>query len=268
MIRDRLRRFRNIERARPPGPEAAPVEAPERFQRVEGPGAPAGEPTVPESATDRFRPPRERPLEVAEPAADQQPFRRCARCEMDNARFAEACQNCGADLGTPEQEAFNERLWASRRQEAAEEARLLAERQAERERLAAEEQRARRQLAAEMARREAERVDGELGDAWGGDPWGRRRGRDQDPERPYDPDAPWGAPGRRGPLGLRLLRSIRNPALRIAVMVAAVALPLALIVAGGPGGRVRFAGMLILVVLFALVSPPGWRYRRRNWWGW
>lgn len=265
MIRDRLRRFRNIERARPPGPEAGPAEAPERFQRVERPSAPAAEPAVPESATDRFRPPRERPLEVAEPAEDQQPFRRCARCEMDNARFAEACQNCGADLGTPEQQAFNQRLWASRRQEAAEEARVLAQRAAERERLAEEERKARVALATEMARMEAGRIEGELDRASGRERWGRGWGRDPGP--PYHPDAPWGGPP-RPPLGLRWLRAIRNPLLRIAVVVAAVAAPVLLLVLGSRGGSARFAGMMILVVLLGLLSPPGWRTRRRRWWGW
>ncbi|HET6924043.1 MAG TPA: hypothetical protein VFI16_12925 [Anaeromyxobacteraceae bacterium] len=263
MIRDRLRRFRNIERARAPGPEAGPAEAPERFQRLEGPGAPAAEPAVPGSATDRFRPPRERPLEVAEPAAGEQPFRRCARCEMDNARFADACQNCGADLRTPEQEAFNERLWARRRQEAAEEARVLAERAAERERLAEEERKTRVALATEMARMEADRVEGELDRAAGRERWGRGWGRD--PGLPYDPDAPWGGPP-RAPPGLRWLRAIKNPLLRIAVIAVAVALPVLLIVLGRRDAGVRFAGMMIVVVLLGLLSPPGWRYRRRRWW--
>jgi hypothetical protein len=268
MIRDRLRRFRHIERARPAGADPGPAAAPERFGRVEGPGAEPAEPPVPASATDRFRPPRERPLEVAERPDGEQPFRRCARCEMDNARFAEACQNCGADLGTPEQQVFNERLWAKRREEAAEEARGLAERERERARLGAEEQRARRELAAEMARREADRVEGELGGAWGGGRWGRRRGWGTDPDRPYDPDAPWGGPAPRGPLGLRLLRAIRNPVLRIAVILAAVALPVVLIAAGGPGGRLRLAGMVLVAVLLGLVSPSRRGWRRRGWWGW
>lgn len=268
MIRDRLRRFRNIERPRRPGEESAPGPAPERFRRLEGPGpaAPA-EPRIPDSATDRFRPPAERPLEVAEAPEGQQPFRRCARCEMDNARFAEACSNCGADLGTPEQEAFNERLWAARRQEASEEARVLAERAAERERLGEEERKARVALATEMARREADRVEGELGEAWDRGRWGGGRGWGYDPERPYDPDAPWGAPP-RGPLGLRLLRMIRNPVLRIAVIVAVAAVPVLLIALGPRGGGARLAGMIVLMVLFAVMSPRGWRTRRRNWWGW
>jgi hypothetical protein len=263
MIRDRLRRFRQIERARPAGAEPGPTASPERFGRVEGPGAAPAEPAVPASATDRFRPPPERPLEVAERPQGEQPFRRCARCEMDSDRFAEACRNCGADLSTPEQQVFNERLWARLREEAAEEARVLAERERERARLASEEQRARRELAAEMARREADRVEGELGDAWGGDRR-RRRGWGTDPDRPYDPDAPWGGSGPRGPLGLRLLRAIRNPVLRIAVILAAVALPVALIAAGG---RLRLAGMVLVAVLLGLVSPSRRGWRRRGWWG-
>ncbi|HEU4382516.1 MAG TPA: hypothetical protein VFR85_03345 [Anaeromyxobacteraceae bacterium] len=265
MTRDRLRRFLNIERPRRPGEEPAAAEAPERFRRLERPAAPPAEPPVPPSATDRFRPPPERPLDVAEPAEGEQPFRRCAGCEMDNARFAETCQNCGADLRTPEQDAFNQRLWAARRQEAAEEARVIAERAAERERLAAEERKARVELATEMARMEGDRVEGEMDRAWGGERWGRWRGWGRD--APYDPDAPWGGPP-RAPMGLRWLRAIKNPLLRIAVIVAAVALPVLLIVLGRRNGGEQLAGMIILMVLFALVSPPGWRYRRRRWWGW
>lgn len=260
MIWDRLRRFRNIERARPPGSEAAPAEVPERFRRVEGPGGPEGEPAVPGSATDRFRPPLERPLEVAEPAEGEQPFRRCARCEADSARFADVCQNCGADLRTPEQEAFNQRLWARRRAEAAEEARALAERAAERERLAAEEKRARQALAVEMARMEAERVEGELDRAWGRERRGRWRGWGQGAG---STDGPSGAP-----LALRLLSAIRSPVLRVAVALMAVAVPVLLLVLGRRGGGTRLAGVLALLALVALVTPPGWRFRRRRWWGW
>ena len=266
MIRDRFRRFRNIERPRRPEDEPPQAGPSGRFQRVEGPGgAGTGEPRIPASATDRFRPPVERPLEVAEPVEGVQPFRRCARCEMDNARFAEACQNCGADLRTPEQEAFNERLWARRREEAAEEARVLAERAAERERLAEEERKARVAMATEMARMEADRVEGELGRAEGRERWGRGWGRD--PGFPYDPDEPWGGPP-RAPVGLRWLRAIRNPLLRIAVIVVAVAVPVLLFVLGARGGSARFAGLMILVVLLGLLSPPRWRYRRRGFWGW
>ena len=266
MIRDRFLRFRNIERPRRAEDEAPQAHPSERFRRVEGPeDAAAAEPRIPPSATDRFRPPAERPLEVAAPDHGEQPFRRCARCEMDNARFAEACQNCGADLGTPEQEAFNERLWAGRQREAAEEARVLAERAAERERLAAEERKARVALATEMARMEAGRVEGELDRASGRERWGRGWGRD--PGLPDDPGAPWGGPP-RAPLGLRWLRAIKNPLLRIAVILVAVAVPVLLVVLDARGGSARLTGLIVLVVLFALVSPPAWRRRRRNWWGW
>lgn len=267
MIRDVLSRFRRIERARPAEAGPGPAADPERFQRVEGPGAAPAEPPVPESATDRFRPPREQPLEVAEPDDGRQPFRRCARCEMDNARFAEACQNCGADLRTPDQEEFNRRLWTRRREEAAEETRGLADRERERARLAADEQRARVALATEMARRVADRVDEELADAGGGPwqdgPWGTPRVRRLDPER-TDPGAP---AGQGGPPGLRLLRAIPSPALRVAVVLAAAALPVALIAAGPPGGALRVAGMVLAAVLLGLVVPARYR-RRRGFWGW
>lgn len=251
MSSDRMRRFLHLERPRPPGAESEPPVSEERFEKVEPAGPePAPEP-VPGAATDRFRPPRERPLDVADAPEGVQPFVRCARCEMDSARFAEICPNCGADLRTPEQAAFNERLWDGRRQEAAAEEQVLAERRRERERLATEEQRARREQLAGMARREADRVEGELGS-----PWGRRHG--------------WGtdADDGRAPAGLRLLRLIQNPLLRIAAIAGAVALPLGLLVLPSRQSGWRIAGMVLLFLLVALVSPPGWRYRRRDRWRW
>ena len=90
----------------------------------------------------------------------------------------------------------------------------------------------------------------------------------------------WGDPGGDGwgagggglgggaAVGLRLLRMIRNPLARIAVVVAAIALPVLLIVLPDRKSPWRIAGMLVAFLFLALVSPPGWRYRRRGWWGW
>jgi hypothetical protein len=257
MASERLRRFLNLERPRRQGAEPVPPLSGRRFEDVEAPDGDPQEPTVPAEATDRFREPRERPLEVAEERQDRQPFRRCARCETDNSLYAAACQNCQADLGTDEQRIFNERLWAHRREEAAREQAVLAERDRERERLAAEEFRARRVLAEEMARREGDRVRDRFDeDTWGRDRrgWGYGDAEDDD----------YGGPGT--PYGVRLLRMIRNPAVRLGVIAGAIALPVLLLVFGGRGSGAQTAGMVLLLVGLGLFSPT--RYRRRGFWRW
>jgi hypothetical protein len=260
MASDRLRRFLNLERPRREGAEAAPPVSDRRFGSMEPPAPVPEETPVPEEATQRFREPRERPLEVARPREWEQPFIRCCRCETDNTLFAATCQSCQADLHTREQRLFNERLWAQRRREAADEAAVLAERERQRERLAAEESRARRELAAEMARREGDRVRDRLESdgSWGRVP---RRGGGWG-----DDDGYAGDPGSRAPAGIRLLRLIRNPAARIAVAIAALGLPVLLVVAAPRGSGAQTLGMILIAALVAMVSPG--RYRRRGWWGW
>jgi len=248
MAAGRLRRFLNLERPRRRAPEAAAPQAEARFDRMEPPGeappAAGGSP----AARDRFRLPAERPLELAEPPAGAQPFVRCARCETDNSLYAATCANCQADLGTEEQRAFNERLWAARREEATREEAALAEQERARERIAAEELEARRRLAAAMARQEAERVRERLGDAaWGG--VGRGWG---------------GGDGGWTPLGIRLLRLIPNPYARLAVGGAALALPVLLLVAGPGGSWLRLAGVLLLLLVVVLLAPGG--VFREPWW--
>jgi hypothetical protein len=259
MASERLRRFLNLERPRRGGAEPAPQVSDRRFAQVEAPGGDPHEPAVPPEATDRFREPKERPLEVAEAREDRQPFRRCARCETDNSLYAATCQSCQADLGTDEQRIFNERLWAQRREEAARERAALADRERERERVAAEEARARRALAEEMARREGDLVRDRLGDGDFGGGWGRRGWGDGGAGR---------GPGSGTPYGIRLLRMIRNPAARIAVIAGTIALPILLIALSGRNSGWRVAGMVLAFVIVALVSPPGYRYRRRDWWRW
>lgn len=172
---DRLRRFERLERARaglPGGDE--PPDAGGRFEGLETGGEPPAGPSVPGAAADRFRPPPDRPPDLAPSADGEQPFLRCARCEADNARHAERCTHCGAELRTDEQRSFNARLWAARREEAAalereNLSRVEAARQADEDAA-----RARREAAAllvrEVGRRERERLDREDGRAdW---PWG------------------------------------------------------------------------------------------------
>ena len=99
-----------------------------RFLRLERPHRP-GEQHTPVASPGRFAPEEDRPpgsgIDTDEEADDVQPFLRCARCEMDNTRFAQKCANCGAPLHTPEQELYNRQLWQKRRAEAAAEQEAL-----------------------------------------------------------------------------------------------------------------------------------------------
>ncbi len=252
MSSGRLRRFLNLERPRrTPSDEPTPEER-ARFRGVERPSqdVPAAAP-VPVEATDRFREPRERPLDLVERSEEAQPFVRCLRCEMDNSVYAPVCQNCGADLSAADQRAYNERLWAQRREQSAREQAERVELERERERLAAEGDRARRELAVEMARREGDRIRDELDEArWGGaGGWGRWRA--------------WDGSGGPAALGVRLLRLIPSRAARAAALVAAVALPVLLIALGRRSGSLRIAGLLLAVLLVALLAPS---HRARRWW--
>jgi len=271
MASDRERRFLNLERPRRDEPAAATPgaatpDAAGRFGRVEAPGRPPADAPVPEGATDRFRDPKERPLDVAPMRDGEQPFARCAACEMDNSVYAAACQNCGADLTTREQRLFNERLWAKRREETAAEAAAHADLERERQKVAEDEARARRELGETLARQEAARVEERLGEAtWGQGGWGRRGWGD-----PYGGGWAGGGSGWGGgsPYGLRLLKMIKNPLVRIGVIVGAIAAPILMIALPDRRSGWRVAGMLVAFVIAALVSPPGWRYRRRRWWDW
>jgi hypothetical protein len=275
MADDRRRRFSQIERPRSPGAEASDPSPGTgiRFGAVEEP-APPGAPAPPESGaagpasapvarghTDRFRPAAERPLEVEERGQASQPFIRCARCETDSSRFATRCTTCGEPLDTDEQRAFNERLWAERRSQAAAEEGARAAREAALDRDREEEAVQRRALAEEMARDvgefERRRLEGGTfgeptfgppSDRWGG---GQRWGQ-----------GGWGAGlgglfGSGVPLGFRLLGAL-PPAWRVAAGVGAVA------VAAGLYLWHPTAGLVSGLVLVSLFTPGGWR-RRRFW---
>ena len=152
MSSERRDRFLKLERPRQAGGEAAeklPDE--ERFESIGAPSArPSPAPGVPSTSTDRFRPPPERPLEIADLQQGAQPFTRCASCQMDNTIYAPACQNCGAALDTRAQRDFNDRLWESRK--------------------AAAQASQRRELAEELARQEKDRIDEQYGDGPAGGP--------------------------------------------------------------------------------------------------
>jgi hypothetical protein len=92
-----------------------------RFMRLERPHQP-GEQHTPVANAERFAPEKSWPpgsgIEIDEAPADEQPFLRCAQCEMDNTRYAQHCSKCGAALHTPEQDLYNRQLWQKRQAEA------------------------------------------------------------------------------------------------------------------------------------------------------
>lgn len=135
MADDRFQRFRHLERPRAAerggGPSEASPGTEERFEALEerAPNDPpeAGAAPVFAGQLDRFRPAAERPLELATMTEGELPFVRCARCQIDHNRSVSVCTNCGADLQTGEQRAFNARLADERRAQAAVEQAQAAE---------------------------------------------------------------------------------------------------------------------------------------------
>ncbi|WP_224248459.1 hypothetical protein [Hyalangium gracile] len=226
-------RFLHLERSRGEGakPEAATrLQSGNRFENpVEREAAPqAG--SVPDAHLERFR--GEAPLALSEPQAEKERFPRCARCESDNGRFARECTVCGADLNTPQQRAYNEQLWETRKQD------LAREREATealgQQRLAEEKQKddARYRQMLEKLREEEQRSsfnwDFFLGDT---------------------------------PIGWRLLSLISNPVTRTGVLILSILVPVGLWRYGT--GQVRAAGIIIGLIVLMLLLPT---HRRSRWW--
>jgi hypothetical protein len=88
-------------------------------------------------------------------AGEAQPFVRCGVCETDAGRFETQCRTCAADLNTPEQNAFNARLWGQLRAEAKAEAEAQAELARTRAAAIDQERLQISQYAAEMERHQA-----------------------------------------------------------------------------------------------------------------
>lgn len=208
MADDRYQRFRHLERARPDG--AGPASRDQtpgtegRFEALEeraDPGADAKR--VADGHLDRFRPAPARALDVAPTAEGELPFLRCASCQTDHNRSATSCSNCGADLRTGEQRAFNARLAEERREQSAVEAAQLAERERARSEADDDDAKARRAMAEALAREvgdaERRRLDAEGLGGFGSPPrrggWGS--GSWDDP----DGGGRWGS-GRHGAIGL------------------------------------------------------------------
>jgi hypothetical protein len=224
----RLERFLKLERPRPRREDAGPAPAArDRFAQG-GPDVPAAPPPAGPRAsgaeTDRFGPapePAERTIAVLEDDGGQ-PFIRCRQCRTDNHVTASKCSFCEASLTTAPQRAYNEALWA---QHAAEKADLHKHVQA---------LEASRQAADEEAREALRRSHGFELQTWG-------REREDEP-----------------PLGLRLARQIRDPRLRLAVLVLVAAVPIYLLFfTEGNGQQLGF----MLAVLVGLLFRP-FRLRR------
>jgi hypothetical protein len=223
----RLERFLKLERPRRPQEDAGTAPAPrERFEHsdpalrsAETPAGPSG--SGAEMGRFEAEPePEERTIAVLEDDGGQ-PFIRCRQCRTDNHLTATKCSFCEATLTNAAQRAYNEALW---RQQAADTAELQRHVRA----LEASRQ------AAEQEAREALR----LSHAFELRTW--------EQERELEP-----------PLGVRLARRIRDPRIRLAVLIAIGAVPLYLVFFGGTDGR--FIGYFLSLIVGFLFSPRSLR---------
>lgn len=114
----RLSRFLHLERDRGERPESESspqVQSGGRFESLEERKDAPQEAAIPEAHLERFKG-HEPGVELAlPPGEDARRFPRCMQCESENGRYAKTCTMCGADLETPQQLDYNERLWQERR---------------------------------------------------------------------------------------------------------------------------------------------------------
>jgi hypothetical protein len=220
-------RFLHLERSRaerPASEEPSQLQNGNRFSAVAGPQAAPQATSVPEAHLERFR--GEAPLALADPAQKAEHFPRCGSCEADNSAFARECSQCGADLTTPQQRAYNEQLQQTRQQEAA---------QAREAALAFEEQRKR----AEAEKQEdAERYARLL-----------KQTREQEQTGGW-----WRTIGQHGSIGMWLLSLLPHPLIRWGVLGIAVLVPFLLYVFGK--GMTRLTAMFLGLVMLVLFLPP------------
>ncbi len=220
----RLERFLRLERPRRPREEAGPAPAArERFEHA-GPAvhaaeAPAG-PSGSGAEMGRFAAepvPEERPIAVLEDDGGQ-PFIRCRQCRTDNHLTATKCSFCEATLTNAAQRAYNESLW---RQQTADTAEL--------------QQHVRALEASRQAAEEEARQALRLSHTFELQTWGQERENQPAP-------------------GVRLARRIRDPRIRLAVLIAVGVVPLYLVFFGGSVDA-RMLGYLLALVVGFLFSP-------------
>jgi hypothetical protein len=101
---NRFARFLRLERPRESPGEAPKLANEQRFEHEE---------------IERLRSQRRQQfasgIDTLEEHPEAQPFARCAICEADNSKYALRCTNCGENLNTAEQRAFNAKLWEARK---------------------------------------------------------------------------------------------------------------------------------------------------------
>jgi hypothetical protein len=204
-----------------------------RFLNLERPHRQDDGPKHEVATTGRFT--GEPPTMALERDFGDQPFLRCPRCEADNSRYAEKCQNCSAPLTGEDVRAWNDKLWTERKaleQQAAATGAKSAEALLLQNRLLGEA------LAREVGARERTRL------SWWMD---------------TTPDST--------PIGVRLLSFLPTTGARVLAGGLAFALfvgsvTTALAARGHPKLQgVGFFAAMALIVLFAPNVP-----RRRRWW--
>jgi hypothetical protein len=224
-------RFLHLERSR--GERSKPEEPPRlqsggRFEAMAERGAAPQGAVVPEAHLERFR--GEAPLALAEAPNKEERFPRCARCESDNGRYTQECGVCGADLNTPQQREYNERLWQTREAQDREHAQALEQ--------------ARQQ--AEAQRQEDAAAKARLHEQLRSQPWDIQRGASF-------------LKGRSP--GVALLSLIPSKPVRWAVGLGLL-LGTPLVLRYGPRGM-RHLAAILLIILLVMFLPPSLRRGRR-----
>lgn len=202
-----------------------------RFLKLEQPQKGAEGPPHEVANAARFR---GEPSGMAlEPDFGEQPFLRCPRCEADNTRYAERCQNCQAPLTGEDVRAWNEQFWAARQAADVGKAEAVQPLTPEAQRLLGEA------IAREVGERERARL------SW----WGSETAHDSTP------------------FGLRLLALLPTRRARVMVAAAAIATFAASALAALDGSHrpaLRGAGLVVSMLLLLLFTPN--LPRRRRWW--
>jgi hypothetical protein len=217
-------RFLHLERSRgerPKPEEPSPLQSGGRFEALAQRGeAPQGA-EVPEAHLERFR--GEAPLALADAPKEAEHFPRCARCESENGRYVHACGVCGADLNTPQQREYNERLRQTRQAQEREQEQAAAE----------------WRLQAEAREQEALAERARLIEKLRSEPWGKGT-------------AIASSKGRA--LGLVLLTRIPSRAVRWGVGAGLFLLPLLFLRYGSP--KLKMLGGVLVFLLLVLFLPP------------
>lgn len=173
---------------------------------------------------------------VLEPDFGEQPFLRCPRCEADNTRYAERCQNCQAPLRGEDVLAWNAQFWAARQAAAVvpkTDTQPVQPLTPDAQRLLGEA------IAREVGERERARL------SW----WGSGTAHDSTP------------------VGMRLLAMLPTRRARGIVAVAALVMfAVGALAALGGSHRpaVRGAGLVVSMLLLLLFTPN--LPRRHRWW--